>query len=156
MAKKNPAKLGGHGLPLELSVGEVSARSGVTVSAIHFYDSKGLISSTRTAGNQRRYHREVLRRISIIKVAQKIGIPLAEIKMAFESLPKGRIATNADWARLSARWRSDLEQRVKSLTRLRDQLDSCIGCGCLSIKSCPLRNPGDHLASEGSGARLLE
>jgi MerR family redox-sensitive transcriptional activator SoxR len=140
----------------ELTVGEVAARSGVAVSAIHFYEAKGLILSWRNAGNQRRYPREVLRRVAIIKVAQRLGLPLASIKSALDSLPRGRTPTDQDWRKLSARWREDLTVRITRLTLLRDQLSGCIGCGCLSLKSCPLRNPWDELAAEGPGPRLLE
>lgn len=144
------------GLKKELSVGEVAARSGVSVSALHFYERKGLIGSRRNAGNQRRYPREVLRRVSVIKVAQRIGVPLADIRDALATLPKRRTPTAADWRKLSDRWRADLDRRIGTMTRLRDQLDGCIGCGCLSLKICPLRNPHDELAEEGTGPRLLE
>jgi MerR family transcriptional regulator, redox-sensitive transcriptional activator SoxR len=140
----------------ELSVGEVATRSGVAVSALHFYEAKGLIRSRRNSGNQRRYAREVLRQVSIIKVAQRVGIPLAEIGVALETLPEDRTSTAADWARMAAQWKKDLNARIEGLTRLRDQLATCIGCGCLSIRDCPLRNPRDCLAKEGPGARLLE
>ncbi len=152
----NPQKRDPEGIKEELSVGEVSARSGVAVSALHFYEAKGLIHSRRNRGNQRRYAREVLRRVSIIKVAQRVGIPLAEIRTALETLPCDEAATAADWARMSSRWKKDLGDRIERLTRLRDQLTTCIGCGCLSIRDCPLRNPGDCLAAEGSGPRLLD
>ena len=141
---------------MELTVGEVAARAGVAVSTLHFYESKGLIHSWRNAGNQRRYPREVLRRVAIIKVAQRTGIPLAEIRDALSSLPEGRTPTAADWRKLSARWQADLDERIERLTRLRDHMDSCIGCGCLSLKVCPLRNPLDELAEEGPGPRLLD
>ena len=140
----------------ELGVGEVAARSGVAVSALHFYEKKGLIHSLRTAGNQRRYRREVLRRIAVIKVAQRAGIPLAQIRDALDALPDGRTPTVADWKRLSRRWRDDLDARIARLVGLRDSLDGCIGCGCLSLKACPLRNPGDVLGEEGPGPRLLD
>jgi MerR family transcriptional regulator, redox-sensitive transcriptional activator SoxR len=140
----------------ELTVGEVAERSGVAVSTLHFYESKGLIKSLRTRGNQRRYPREVLRRVAIIKVAQRTGIPLASIHEALSTLPEGRTPTAEDWSRLSARWKSDLDERIIRLTRLRDQLNDCIGCGCLSMKACPLRNPWDELSEQGPGARLLE
>ncbi|MDG9925427.1 MULTISPECIES: redox-sensitive transcriptional activator SoxR [unclassified Pseudomonas] len=136
----------------DLSVGELARRSGVAVSALHFYEAKGLIASNRNAGNQRRYPREALRRVAVIKVAQRVGIPLAEIAGALSELPQGRNPTAADWAGLSARWREDLDQRIAKLQMLRDQLDGCIGCGCLSLEACPLRNPGDLLAAEGPGA----
>jgi MerR family transcriptional regulator, redox-sensitive transcriptional activator SoxR len=139
----------------ELSVGQVARRSGLSVSAIHFYEAKGLIKSRRNAGNQRRYPRDVLRRLAVIKVAQRTGIPLASIHEAFASLPQERTPTAEDWARLSAAWKDERDARIEGLTRLRDQLDGCIGCGCLSLEACPLRNPGDELAAEGSGARLL-
>lgn len=139
-----------------LSVGELAARSGVAVSALHFYERQGLIQGGRNAGNQRRYGREVLRRVAIIKVAQRAGIPLASIREALDTLPDGRTPTTADWTRLSRRWRADLDVRIDQLTRLRDQLDGCIGCGCLSLKACPLRNPGDVAGAGGAGARYLE
>jgi MerR family transcriptional regulator, redox-sensitive transcriptional activator SoxR len=144
------------GFTRELSVGEVAERSGVAVSAIHFYETKGLLTSWRNAGNQRRYPREALRRVSIIKVAQRLGIPLACIKDALDSLPKGRTPTDQDWRKLSVRWQDELDERITKLTRLRDQLNGCIGCGCLSMKQCPLRNPFDELAEEGPGPRLLD
>jgi MerR family redox-sensitive transcriptional activator SoxR len=139
-----------------LTVGEVAERSGLAVSALHFYETKGLISSIRSRGNQRRYGRDVLRRLGIIKVAQRVGIPLAEIQAAFRSLPQGRTPTVADWQTLSARWKDDLDVRISRLSLLRDRLTGYIGCGCLSIESCPLRNPCDRLGQEGPGARLLE
>lgn len=140
----------------ELSVGEVAERCGVAVSTIHFYESKGLISSTRNRGNQRRYARAVLRRIAVIKVAQSTGLPLATIRGALASLPDGRVPTVKDWTRLSATWRAELDDRIATLTRLRDQLTSCIGCGCLSLKTCPLRNPQDKAREKGPGARLFD
>jgi MerR family redox-sensitive transcriptional activator SoxR len=151
MSKLDPSKLGG-----PLSVGEVAARSGVAVSALRFYEAQGLIRSVRSAGNQRRYPREVLRVVSLIKVAQRVGIPLAEIGEALAALPEGRTPTAADWRRMSAKWKARLDERITRLTRLRDQLDRCIGCGCLSIKACRLRNPLDELSEEGAGPRLLE
>ena len=141
--------------PVLLTVGEVAARSGVAVSALHFYEERGLISSVRDAGNRRRYPRGVLRRVAVIKAAQRTGVPLAEIRAALDALPAGRPLTAADWQRLSANWRAALDARITQLTALRDQLDACIGCGCLSLATCPLRNPGDVLAAEGPGARLL-
>lgn len=140
----------------ELTVGEVAQRCGVAVSAIHFYEAKGLIRSWRNSGNQRRYPREVLRRVSLVKVAQRLGISLQSIKAALDTLPKGRTPTAQDWKKLSARWHGELDERIAKLQRLRNQLTSCIGCGCLSMNDCPLRNPYDELAQEGAGARLLE
>jgi MerR family transcriptional regulator, redox-sensitive transcriptional activator SoxR len=140
----------------ELSVGEVAARSGVAVSTLHFYEAKGLIHSRRTGGNQRRYPREVLRRVAVIKVAQRTGIPLSEIRDALSALPDGRTPTADDWTKLSARWKAQLDGRIRRLTQLRDQLDGCIGCGCLSVRDCPLRNPDDALGGEGPGPRLLD
>jgi MerR family redox-sensitive transcriptional activator SoxR len=137
-------------------VGDVAARSGVAVSTLHFYESKGLIKSWRNQGNQRRYPREVLRRVAIIKVAQRTGIPLASIRKTLARLPDRRTPTAEDWKKLSADWRSDLNDRIDRLIRLRDQLDGCIGCGCLSLGICPLRNPWDKLAEEGPGPRLLD
>jgi MerR family redox-sensitive transcriptional activator SoxR len=139
-----------------LTVGEIAERSGVAVSAVRFYEAKGLIKSTRNAGNQRRFPRETLRRVAFIKVAQRLGIPLASISGALKSLPEGRTPTAADWNRLSASWRSLLDERINKLQQLRDQLTSCIGCGCLSLKDCPLRNPLDRLSREGPGPRLLD
>jgi len=140
----------------ELSVGEVAARSGVAVSAIHFYEAKGLIRSRRNQGNQRRYAREVLRLVAVIKVAQRIGIPLAMIRDALATLPHGRTPTAADWRKLSANWKRGLDERIERMMQLRDSLTGCIGCGCLSLKVCPLRNPRDRLGEEGPGPRLLE
>ena len=140
----------------ELSVGEAAKRSGVAVSTLHFYEAKGLIRSTRSRGNQRRYPRGVLRRIATIKVAQRAGIPLATIAQALASLPEERAPTIEDWHRLSTAWRMELDGRIRQLTQLRDRLDDCIGCGCLSMTTCPLRNPSDELAEKGAGPRLLE
>lgn len=138
----------------ELTVGQLSERSGVAVTALHFYESKGLIKSNRNAGNQRRYHREVLRRVALIKIAQRLGIPLATIGEALQALPDGRAPTAADWKNLSAQWRNDLDERISKLIWLRDQLNGCIGCGCLSMEACPLRNFGDVLGERGPGAHL--
>ncbi len=140
----------------DLSVGEVADRSGIRVSAVHFYEAKGLIHAARSSGNQRRFAREVLRRIAVIKVAQRAGIPLVRIKQALSELPAHRAPSKRDWERLSAEWRNDLEERIQRLTRLRDQLGRCIGCGCLSTEFCPLRNPEDALGAEGPGPRLLD
>lgn len=139
-----------------LSAGDVAARSDVAVSTVHFYDSEGLIKSWRSTGNQRRYGRDVLRRVAVIKVAQRLGLPLAMIREALDSLPEGRTPTAADWKRLSASWRDELDRRIALLTKLRTQLDDCIGCGCLSLKACRLRNPLDALSEQGAGPRRLD
>jgi MerR family redox-sensitive transcriptional activator SoxR len=143
-------------IPSELSVGEVAMRSGVAVSTLHFYESKGLIRSSRSRGNQRRYSRAVLRRIAIIKVAQRAGVPLATIHQALASLPDDVPPSRKDWQKLSTGWRKELDSRIRKLIQLRDRLDDCIGCGCLSITACPLRNPSDELAEKGPGPRLLD
>ncbi|MCW6528988.1 redox-sensitive transcriptional activator SoxR [Sphingomonas sp. MMSM20] len=139
-----------------LSVGEIAARAGVAVSTLHFYEAKGLLWSVRSAGNQRRYGRGVLRTIAIIRVAQRAGIPLATIAERLAALPRGEAPTRDDWERLSTEWRADLDDRIARLSRLRDQMTSCIGCGCLSTTECPLRNPEDKLAETGPGPRLLD
>ncbi|MFE0733510.1 redox-sensitive transcriptional activator SoxR [Streptomyces sp. NPDC058855] len=139
----------------ELTVGQLSARTGVAVTTLHFYESKGLIRSRRTPGNQRRYTRDTLRRISVIRVAQRMGIPLSMVRDALAELPEERTPTREDWARLSRRWRTDLDERIAQLTALRDGLEDCIGCGCLSVRDCPLTNPYDELGEEGPGPRRL-
>ncbi|QBI54400.1 redox-sensitive transcriptional activator SoxR [Streptomonospora litoralis] len=139
----------------ELTVGQVAQRSGVAVSALHFYERKGLISSRRTAGNQRRYRRDTLRRVAFIRVAQRVGIPLADIRDALDCLPESRTPTRQDWANLSQTWRDELEERINQLQRLRDDLTDCIGCGCLSLERCTLSNPHDRLADNGPGPRRL-
>ncbi|KOC88612.1 redox-sensitive transcriptional activator SoxR [Winslowiella iniecta] len=138
-----------------LTPGEVAKRCGVAVSALHFYESKGLISSTRNAGNQRRYQRDVLRRVAIIKIAQRIGIPLATVSDNLMNVPVDKKISVKAWSELTQQWRSELDKRIETLTRLRDQLDGCIGCGCLSMSDCPLRNPDDRLSTQGTGAILL-
>jgi MerR family redox-sensitive transcriptional activator SoxR len=135
-----------------LSIGELSDRSGVAPSALHFYERNGLISSERTAGNQRRYRRDALRRVAFIRVSQRVGIPLKDIRTALDSLPEGRTPTKGDWTRLSRLWRAELDARIESLEHLRRNLDGCIGCGCLSLKACRLQNPEDHLGEAGTGA----
>jgi MerR family redox-sensitive transcriptional activator SoxR len=142
--------------PANLSVGEVSRRSGVAVSTLHFYEDKGLIQALRTAGNQRRYNKDVLRRIGVIKAAQKVGISLDSIKQAMAFLPTNRAPNKADWQRLSSQWNAELNLRINQLVALRDNLTHCIGCGCLSLKACPLYNPGDELGASHSGAVLLK
>lgn len=140
---------------LELTPGELSHRSGVAVSALHFYEREGLIVSRRTSGNQRRYARETLRRVAFIRMSQRLGIPLVRIRDALATLPNDRVPTSKDWARLSAGWRADLDQRITHLERLRDNLAGCIGCGCLSLKTCVLTNPDDVLGQRGPGAANL-
>jgi MerR family redox-sensitive transcriptional activator SoxR len=137
----------------ELSVGDVARRSGVAVSALHFYERKGLIRSLRTAGNQRRFSRDVLRRLAVIRVAQRVGMPLEAVANAFAALPENKTPTRAEWAKMSALWRGELDQRIEELLLLRDQLTDCIGCGCLSLKRCRLANPGDALGEQGDGAQ---
>ena len=139
----------------ELTPGDMAVRSGVAISALHFYEREGLIQSRRTTGNQRRYARESLRRVAFIRMSQRLGIPLARIREALRSLPDDRVPTSRDWARLSAGWRQDLDERILHLERLRDNLADCIGCGCLSLKTCALSNPGDVLAEQGPGAARL-
>ncbi|MEU1019529.1 redox-sensitive transcriptional activator SoxR [Streptomyces sp. NPDC005900] len=139
----------------ELTVGQLSARSGAAVSALHFYESKGLISSRRTSGNQRRYHRDTLRRVAFIRASQRVGIPLATIREALDSLPEERTPNREDWARLSEHWRTELEERIKQLGRLRDHLSDCIGCGCLSLETCVLSNPDDVFGERLTGSRLM-
>ena len=140
---------------LHISVGELAERAGVAVSALHYYETRGLIHAQRSAGNQRRYARAELRRVAFIRAAQQLGIGLAEIGEALAALPDGRPPTKADWARLSARWRERLDARIAALQALRDKLDGCIGCGCLSLRACALYNPADACAQQGSGAQRL-
>jgi MerR family redox-sensitive transcriptional activator SoxR len=143
------------GIAPTLTVGEVARRSGVSVSTLHFYEAQGLIGSSRTAGNQRRYPREALRRVAFVRVAQRVGISLTDIGAALATLPATAAPSREDRARLSAAWRADLDERMAQLKKLRDTLDDCIGCGCLSIDRCKLRNPLDKLAAEGQGPRRL-
>ena len=139
----------------ELTVGELAARSGVAVSALHFYERQGLITSRRTTGNQRRYRRDALRRVALIRIAHRAGIPLADVRAALAELPGGRTPTRQDWERLSQRWQDDLDQRIRMLQQLREEFTGCIGCGCLSLDLCALANPRDLLGSEGAGPRRL-
>ena len=139
----------------ELTIGHLAARSGVATSALRFYEAEGLISSTRTDGNQRRFARATLRRVAVIRAAQLAGLTLGQIREALAQLPDARTPTTADWTRLSKTWRDGLEERIAELERLRDKLSDCIGCGCLSLRSCGLLNEGDHVASRGPGARYL-
>lgn len=138
----------------ELSIGEVSKRSGVSISSIHFYENKGLICSHRNSSNHRRFSRDVLRKISVIKIAQKSGVQLKEIKAALATIPDNKTVTLDDWSRLSKQWHHELDERINQLIALRDNLDSCIGCGCLSIERCRLANPYDTLADLGPGPHL--
>lgn len=138
-----------------LTVGQVARRSGTAISTVHFYERQGLIDGWRTAGNQRRFHRSVLRRIAIIRIAQRAGISLAIIKQALSGMPHDRTPTAEDWQRFTKAWTGMLDDRITSLTRLRDQIESCIGCGCLSLTDCPLRNPQDELGQKGPGPRCL-
>jgi MerR family transcriptional regulator, redox-sensitive transcriptional activator SoxR len=138
-----------------LAIGEVSARSGLAPSALRYYEAEGLIAAERTPGGARRYPRSVLRRLAFVRAAQNVGLSLPEIREALASLPDGRTPSARDWARLSSNWRDRLDQQIAGLVQLRDGLTSCIGCGCLSLTSCGLSNPGDAAAAEGPGARRL-
>ena len=137
------------------TVGEIADRSGFAASAIRFYESQGLITATRTAGGQRRFERQMLRRLAFIKAARNVGLSLDEVADALATLPDGRTPTRADWGRLSKTWRARLDDQIAGLIALRDNLDSCIGCGCLSLKRCAISNPGDLAASAGAGAVYL-
>ena len=139
----------------QLSIGEVARRSGVAPSALRFYEHRGLIASTRTDGNQRRYDRSVLRRIALVQAGRAAGISLVEIRAALAGLPTSRTPSRRDWERLSHRWRDDLDARIETLQALRERLTTCIGCGCLSIDKCDLLNPDDEAAAHGAGAHYL-
>lgn len=138
-----------------LTIGEVAQRSGYPPSALRYYEREGLLRTTRTSGGQRRYERSVLRRLAFIKAARTIGVGLDEVRHGLDQLPDGRTPTKADWSRLSRSWRGRLDEQIQALVALRDGLDSCIGCGCLSLQRCRLYNPGDRVGELGSGARLL-
>lgn len=138
-----------------LTIGEVSARSGVASSALRFYEDQRLVPAQRSAAGHRRYPRSVLRRIAFIQAAQNVGLSLAEIRGALDSLPTSRTPNRADWERLARGWRRRIDDRLSELERLRDNLTSCIGCGCLSLQRCRLYNPGDVANDDGSGARYL-
>ncbi|HZM31443.1 MAG TPA: redox-sensitive transcriptional activator SoxR [Acidimicrobiales bacterium] len=138
-----------------LAIGALSERTGVRPSALRYYEAEGLIASQRTGGGQRRYHRDVLRRVSFIRVAQKVGLTLDEIRAALSSLPDERTPTREDWSRLSREWRPRLDEQIAILQRLRDRLDGCIGCGCLSLQTCRLANPGDKAGLTGPGPRYV-
>lgn len=139
----------------ELSIGAVAERTGVAPSALRYYETEGLITSTRTDGNQRRYHRDVLRRVSFVKVAQRVGLRLEEIHEALASLPESRTPTHEDWSRISQAWRPRLDEQIQLIERLKERLDGCIGCGCLSLKACHLLNADDTAGEHGSGPRYL-
>ena len=139
-----------------ITIGQLSARSGVATSALRYYEDLGLIHSERTAGNQRRYLQPTLRRVAFIRSAQRVGLTLEEVAEALATLPEDHAPTKADWARLSRSWRPRIDAQIERLERLRDRLDSCIGCGCLSLKTCALNNPGDVVAPRGPGAVFLE
>ncbi|WP_349607788.1 redox-sensitive transcriptional activator SoxR [Halomonas sp. H10-9-1] len=138
-----------------LSVGQVARRSGVPVSTLHFYETKGLIRSTRSAGNHRQYPATVLRYVAIIRVAQSVGMSLEEIGETLNGVQSGSKLTADEWQTISTHWKESLNERIQTLTRLRDELDRCIGCGCLSLTDCPLRNPDDTLGQQGAGPRIL-
>ena len=138
-----------------IEIGELARRAGVAASALRFYEAQGLLSGSRTAGGRRQYPREALRRVAFIRAAQAVGLSLDDIRSALATLPGARTPTQADWARLSRTWQPLLDERIAALTRLRDQLSSCIGCGCLSLRRCALYNPGDAAAKLGSGPRYL-
>lgn len=139
-----------------LTIGQLAERSGAAPSAIRFYEERGLLHATRTSGNQRRYEQATLRRLAFIRTAQRVGLSLEEIGEALSTLPDSRTPTKADWSRLSRTWRPRLDEQIERLRRLRDDLDGCIGCGCLSLKKCALTNPGDQVAPRGPGPVLLE
>lgn len=138
-----------------LTIGEMTRRTGVAASALHFYESLGLIASTRTLGNQRRYPRHMLRRVSLISVAKRLGIPLADVQAAFADVPLTETPTHDDWQRASRRWKRELEKRREGIERLERELTGCIGCGCLAMKACGLLNPDDELGSRGAGPQRL-
>ena len=139
----------------DLTVGELSRRSGVPASALRFYEDEGLIHSRRTAGNQRRYGRDTLRRVTFVRMSQRVGMPLSKIREVLALLPDDRTPTRADWARISRCWQDDLNARIRQLEQLRDQLDDCIGCGCMSLARCRLANPGDRLGAGGPGPQRV-
>ena len=138
-----------------LAVGQIAGRAGVAISALHFYERNHLITSTRDAGNQRRYTRDTLRRVAFIRASQRVGIPLAAIRDALNGLPQQRTPNAQDWAELAERWRTRLDESIDQLQRIRDDLTSCIGCGCLSLATCHLANPYDTMSREGPGPRRL-
>jgi MerR family transcriptional regulator, redox-sensitive transcriptional activator SoxR len=142
-------------MAVELTIGEVAARSGAATSALRFYEAEGLIAARRTSGNQRRYDRSVLRRVALIQAGRAAGIPLERIRAALGTLPAARTPTRRDWERFSRRWRDDLDDRIETLQAIRNRLTTCIGCGCLSIDRCELLNPDDEAGARGPGAHFL-
>ncbi len=140
----------------EITIGQLSKRSGVATSALRYYETRGLIEASRSPGNQRRYPQSTLRRVAFIRAAQRVGLTLDEVEEALATLPQGRTPTKSDWSRLSKAWRPRIEDQIERLERLRDKLDGCIGCGCLSLQRCALNNPHDEVASRGPGAVFLE
>ncbi len=138
-----------------LSIGQLAARTGLAVSAIRYYETQGLVSPERNAGGQRRFLRSDIRRLSFVLIAQQFGFTISQIRAQFEALPDGRTPTKADWTKISRSFRAELDQRIDTLTNLRDKLDGCIGCGCLSLKSCALYNPKDKAGKLGAGPRYL-
>ena len=138
-----------------LTIGEVARRSGFPQSALRYYEREGLVRTTRTTGGQRRYERSVLRRLAFIRAARTVGVGLDEVRAGLDQLPDGRTPNRADWTRLSKSWRGRLNEQIEALSAMRDGLDSCIGCGCLSLQRCQLSNAGDRMAAAGPGARLL-
>ncbi len=156
MPKNNKKEFGARVVATELSIGELAARSGVAITAIRFYEQESLLHPLRNAGGQRRFRRGDLRRLSFIKISQQLGFTLSDIRQAFASLPDNRTPTRADWQRLSTQFAKDIDDRIAGLTCLRENLSGCIGCGCLSMKSCALYNPGDAASELGVGARYLE
>jgi len=139
----------------ELTIGEAATRIGIATSALRFYENNGLITSRRTSGGQRRYARDVLRRVAFIRAAQSVGLKLAEIRTSLKDLPDDRAPTKAEWDAFAAQWRPRLEQQIVVLESIRDKLSACIGCGCQSLDACAVFNPGDQAASQGPGAHYL-
>jgi MerR family transcriptional regulator, redox-sensitive transcriptional activator SoxR len=142
-------------MPHELTIGELSARSGIPQSALRFYERQGLISSRRTDGNQRRFPGVTLRRVALVQAGKAAGIPLERIRSALDELPDGKTPTKRDWERLSRSWRKEIDERIETLEAIRGRLTTCIGCGCLSLKTCALLNPEDEAGSRGAGAHYL-
>ncbi|WEK61833.1 MAG: redox-sensitive transcriptional activator SoxR [Candidatus Microbacterium colombiense] len=155
MSAENELDHPAHTADESLTIGEMTRRTGVAASALHFYEKLGLIASTRTAGNQRRYPRHMLRRVSLVTVAKRLGIPLSDVQSAFADVPLTETPTHADWQRASRRWKRELEKRREGIERLERELTGCIGCGCLSMKACGLLNPDDALGTQGAGPQRL-